>query len=56
MFFRSSQARELLIDQGAKSDEYDFKLESIARATSAAPTYFPPASIANRAGSIIHHD
>jgi predicted acylesterase/phospholipase RssA len=50
MFFRSWQARGLLLDQGAKSDEYDFKLESIARATSAAPTYFPPASIVNRAG------
>lgn len=50
MFFRSWQARGLQIDQGAKSDEYDFKLESIARATSAAPTYFPPASIVNRAG------
>jgi hypothetical protein len=50
MFFRSWQARGLLLDQDAKSDEYDFKLESIARATSAAPTYFPPASIVNRAG------
>jgi len=50
MFFRSWQARGLLLDQGAKSDEYDFKLQSIARVTSAAPTYFPPASIVNRAG------
>ncbi len=50
MFFRSWQARGLLLEGGGNSDEYDFKLECIARATSAAPTYFPPASIANRAG------
>ena len=50
MFFRSWQARGLLLGQGAKSDEYDFKLASIARATSAAPTYFPPAKIVNKAG------
>jgi hypothetical protein len=50
MFFRSWQARGLLLDKDAKSTEYDFKLESVARATSAAPTYFPPASITNRAG------
>jgi len=30
--------------------EYDFKLVSIARATSAAPTYFAPATIVNKAG------
>jgi uncharacterized protein len=50
MFFRSWQARGLLLDEGATKDEYDFKLGSIARATSAAPTYFPPATIVNRAG------
>ena len=50
MFFRSWQARGLLLGEGAKSDEYDFKLASIARATSAAPTYFPPATIVNKAG------
>jgi uncharacterized protein len=50
MFFRSWQARGLLLGEGAKSDEYDFKLGSIARATSAAPTYFPPATIVNKAG------
>lgn len=50
MFFRSWQARGLLLSEGAKSDEYDFKLESIARATSAAPTYFAPATIVNKAG------
>jgi uncharacterized protein len=50
MFFRSWQARGLLLGENAKSDEYDFKLDSIARATSAAPTYFPPAAIMNKAG------
>jgi patatin-like phospholipase/acyl hydrolase len=50
MFFRSWQARGLLLGEGAKSDEYDFTLASIARATSAAPTYFAPATILNRAG------
>jgi len=49
MFFRSWQARGLLLGQSARADEYDFKLASIARATSAAPTYFPPATIKNRA-------
>lgn len=49
MFFRSWQARGLQLDGGMK-DEYDFKLASIARATSAAPTYFPPATIVNKAG------
>jgi patatin-like phospholipase/acyl hydrolase len=50
MFFRSWQARGLLLKKDAKSEEYDFTLEAIARATSAAPTYFPPAIISNRAG------
>ncbi len=50
MFFRSWQARGLLLSEGATSDEYDFKLDFIARATSAAPTYFPPAAIVNKAG------
>ncbi len=50
MFFRSWQARGLLLGPGARSEEYDFPLTSIARATSAAPTYFPPATIINKAG------
>jgi Patatin-like phospholipase len=49
MFFRSWQAKGLQLDGGTKQ-EYDFKLASIARATSAAPTYFPPAAIVNKAG------
>ncbi len=50
MFFRSWQARGLLLGPDARKEEYDFCLESVARATSAAPTFFPPANIRNRAG------
>jgi uncharacterized protein len=50
MFFRSWQARGLQLGEGATRDEYDFNLASVARATSAAPTYFPPATVVNRAG------
>jgi hypothetical protein len=49
MFFRSWQARGVLLT-GKAADKYDFKLTDIARATSAAPTYFPPAAIQNKAG------
>jgi patatin-like phospholipase/acyl hydrolase len=49
MFFRSWQARGRFVPAGAKAAEYDFKLASIARATSAAPTFFAPARIANKA-------
>jgi uncharacterized protein len=48
-FFRSWQARGVLLT-GKPADKYDFKLADIARATSAAPTYFPPAAIQNKAG------
>jgi uncharacterized protein len=50
MFFRSWQARGLLLGENARAEEYDFTLDAIARATSAAPTYFPPATISNKAG------
>ena len=49
MFFRSWQARGVLVE-GGPADKYDFKLAEISRATSAAPTYFPPAVIHNKAG------
>ena len=48
-FFKSWKARGVDLDPGEKSEELDFRLRDIARATSAAPTYFPPASIKNRA-------
>lgn len=50
MFFRSWQARGQLLGPGVTREEYDFELKSVARATSAAPTFFPPATIVNRAG------
>jgi predicted acylesterase/phospholipase RssA len=48
-FFRSWQARGIQLS-GKPAHKYDFKLAEIARATSAAPTYFAPAMIHNRAG------
>jgi predicted acylesterase/phospholipase RssA len=50
MFFRSWQARGLLLPPGGKTEEYDFPLTAVARATSAAPTYFPAAIVKNKAG------
>jgi hypothetical protein len=49
MFFRSWQARGLLLN-GKPAPKFDFQLADIARATSAAPTYFAPAAIHNKAG------
>jgi len=34
-----------------KKEDYDFLLRDVARATSAAPTYFPPANMKNEAGT-----
>jgi hypothetical protein len=48
--FKSWKAKGSNIDPGDKPAELDFRLKDIARATSAAPTYFPPALIQNRAG------
>jgi hypothetical protein len=41
MFFRSWQARGVLLKGDEKAAEYDFRLSAVARATSAAPTCFP---------------
>src|SRR5262249_41887491 len=49
-FFKSWKAKGSKIDPGDEPDKLNFKLRDIARATSAAPTYFPPALIKNRAG------
>jgi Patatin-like phospholipase len=48
-FFKSWKAKGLNVDPGDKPADLDFRLRDIARATSAAPTYFPPALIQNRA-------
>ncbi len=50
MFFRSWQARGVLLEGDATAAEYDFRLSAVARATSAAPTYFPPQALLNKAG------
>jgi patatin-like phospholipase/acyl hydrolase len=50
LFFRSWQARGEALPAGADRTEYDFYLHDVARATSAAPTYFEPAQISNMAG------
>ncbi len=47
MFFRSWQARGAMLDAQAKPAQYDFKLSGITCATSAAPTFFPPAILYN---------
>lgn len=46
-FFKSHKAAgETLVD-GEKSEDYDFLMRDVARATSAAPTYFEPELIDN---------
>ena len=50
LFFRTWEARGSNPDPTKKPVEYDFRLRDVARATSAAPTYFAPALIQNRAG------
>ena len=50
LFFRSWQAAGEALPQGASPPEYDFFLRDVARATSAAPTYFEPAAVRNGAG------
>jgi patatin-like phospholipase/acyl hydrolase len=50
MFFRSWEARGVLLKVGATAAENDFRLSAVARATSAAPTYFPPQALLNKAG------
>lgn len=50
LFFRNWQAAGEALPPDASSAEYDFLLRDVARATSAAPTYFEPAAIRNVAG------
>jgi predicted acylesterase/phospholipase RssA len=49
--FESSKARGVEIDPSDRPADFDFRLRDVARATSAAPTYFPPALVQNRAGA-----
>jgi patatin-like phospholipase/acyl hydrolase len=49
MFFKSWKARGQAMSPGDPAKEaFDFKLRDVARATSAAPTYFPAAHIRNQ--------
>jgi hypothetical protein len=48
--FKSWKAKGSKIDPGDDPEKLNFRLRDIARATSAAPTYFPPALIENHAG------
>src|SRR5260221_3191726 len=48
--FKSWKARGLELKPTETGRGYDFKLEDIARATSAAPTYFSPAKIKSTSG------
>lgn len=50
MFFKTWKARGVDLAKEEKSADFDFALKAVTRATSAAPTYFPPAEITNRAG------
>lgn len=49
-FFKSWKARGIGLDSTEHKDQFDFSLWAVARATSAAPTYFPPALIMNAQG------
>ncbi|HEY1962863.1 MAG TPA: patatin-like phospholipase family protein [Rhizomicrobium sp.] len=50
MFFKSWKARSVGLAPGEKPEQFNFLLRDVARATSAAPTYFPPANVTNSAG------
>ncbi len=49
MLFKSWKARGEGLDPGQHAARFDFALRDVARATSAAPTYFPPARYQNMA-------
>ncbi len=51
MFFKSWKANGRQLNAGERGAAHDFPLWQVARATSAAPTYFPPAEITSRSGA-----
>jgi len=52
MLFKSWKARGLGLERDETAAMFDFSLKDVARATSAAPTYFVPAQYRNRAGEL----
>ncbi|MFZ0693514.1 MAG: patatin-like phospholipase family protein [Alphaproteobacteria bacterium] len=50
MLFKTWKARGVDLAPGETAPMFDFALKDVARATSAAPTYFAPARYQNRAG------
>jgi uncharacterized protein len=52
-WFKSWEARGIKLDVGDDQDDCDFPLWAIARATSAAPMYFPAAEITNRNNKLL---
>ena len=50
MFFKTWKARGVQLADNETKDEFNFALRDVARATSAAPTYFPPAQVKNVSG------
>jgi len=49
-FFKSWKACGYFLHDQQRKADFDFKLSDVARATSAAPTYYPPANIKNESG------
>lgn len=47
-FFKSHKAAGDYLGYGEQSEDYDFLMRDVARATSAAPTYFEPGLISNQ--------
>jgi len=53
-FFKSWKARGTKLNPGDVQDDLDFQLWQIARASSAAPTYFPTAEVSSMSGKVFY--
>jgi predicted acylesterase/phospholipase RssA len=54
LFFKSWKAAGTSIDPSDRPKDVDFALRDVCRATSAAPTYYPPAQIFSTSGKAYH--
>lgn len=54
LFFKSWKARGRDLSAGETAQQRDFLLRDVARATSAAPTYFEPAPVRSMAGDTLY--